>query len=186
MAAKKSKAKEWITIKAPDYFGGIELGKTPVDEPEKVLGRRITVSGVEVIEDTNKFYLKLFFKIVKLDGTNALTDFDGSEVMRDYLSRMVIRRVSRIDTVQDLKTKDGKMIRVKGLAVISRKAKRNVQLTVKKRIFEMVKDQVTNLTLDEFLRKIFSDEIKNRVLQEARSVYPVRNFEIRKTQILQH
>ena len=183
MAAKKSRAKQWVALIAPDYLGSIELGKTPVDEPEKVVGRRITVNALEVIP-TNKFYLKLFFKVMKLNGANAQTEFDGSECLRDYISRMVLRRVSRIDTVQDLVTKDGKKIRVKGLAVISRKARRNVQLTVKEIILQMIKGLVENSTLPEFVEKLFADEVKNRVLQEVRRIYPVRNFEIRKTQMM--
>ena len=186
LAAKKSKSKEWLNILAPDYFDSMELGKTLADERERIVGRRITVSALNLVEDTDKFYMKFFFKIMKLDGTNAITEFDGSECLRDYISRMVLRRVSRIDTVQDLKTKDGKLLRVKGLAVISRKAKRNVQLSVKARIFEIVKSLVEESTLPEFIEELLSDEFKKTVLGEVRRIYPVRNFEIRKTQVLKH
>ena len=41
-----------------------------------------------------------------------------------------------------------------------------------------------NLTLDDFIKGLMSDEIKNKVLKEARRIYPVRNFEIRKTEII--
>ena len=184
MPAKKAKAKEWVDIIAPPYFGATDLGKTLAVEPEKVVGRRITLSALDVSENVNKFYLKVFFRIVKLEGNKALTEFDGSECLRDYISRMVLRRVRRIDTVQDLQTKDGKMIRVKGLAVISRRAKRNVQIAVKNRIMEMLKSLVESSTLEQFVEDIFTDEIKSRILQEVRVIYPVRNFEIRKTEMV--
>ncbi len=183
MAAKKSKAKQWINIISPEYFGGEEIGKTLADEPGNIVGRRITVSALEISENVNKFYVKFYFKIIKVDGTNAATEFDGLEILRDYISRMVVRRVSRIDTVQNLKTSDGKFIRVKGLSTISRKAKRNVRLAVKARTIEMIKDCVERNTLDDFIDQLISDEIKNRVLQESRKIYPIRNFEVRKLEI---
>jgi small subunit ribosomal protein S3Ae len=180
----KAKAKEWYSIIAPKIFGEIEIGKTMSSDPDKLVGRRIKVSLMELMNDYGKYYVKFIFRIQKVEGTKALTDFDGSEIMQDYISRMIFRRVRRIDTVQDLQTKDGFKIRVKGLAIISRRIKSSIMGKIRNQIREMVKEEVENSNFEDFVDQIISDELKGKILRAARQTYPVRNFEIRKTEIL--
>ncbi len=183
MATKKASSKEWYTILAPSYFGSKEIGKTLTNNPERLVGRIVTINSIELTGSYTKYYLKLSFIIDKVNGGTALTEFYGSECLRDYLSRMVLRRVRKIDRVQDLVTKDGKKIRVKSLGVIGRRVKSSIQLKVSVKIKELLKEIVENSTLEELVDKIVSDEIKNRVLQNVRGTYPLRNFEIRKTEV---
>jgi small subunit ribosomal protein S3Ae len=184
LVTKKTKTKEWFTIVAPKLFDEKEIGKTTVSDPKNLPGRKIILSLMEVTNDFSKYYMKFIFKITRVEGNRAFAEFSGSECMRDYISRMILRRVRRIDAVQDLTTKDGIKIRVKSLAIISRRIKSSIQKNIRAHIKEMMKEEVENSTLDEFIEKIISDEIKGRVLRETRQAYPVRNFEIRKTEIL--
>lgn len=184
LVTKKTKAKEWFTIIAPKIFNEKEIGRTMVSDPELLMGRKVTLSLMELTNNFNKFYMKFVFKVNRIEGNKAFTSFDGSECLRDYISRMVLRRIRRIDTVQDLKTKDGVEIRVKGLAIIPRRIKSSIQVKVRNNIKEKLKKEVETITLEDFVNKIMSDEIKMKVLTEARKIYPVRNFEIRKTEII--
>jgi len=165
-------------------FGKKPIGKTMISDPDLVVGRKISVSAVEVTNDFNKYYMKFQFLITSVNNDKAYTDFDGSECLRDYISRMVLRHVRRIDAVQDLKTKDGKQIRVKGLAIISRKAKSKTIKTVRRRIQELMEDIVKESNLDDFIEGIVTDKIKNHILRDIRTIYPIRNFEFRKTEML--
>ena len=180
----KAKVKEWYSIISPKIFGEVEVGKTLSSDPEKLVGRRIKISLLELTNNYNKFYVKFIFRIKKVEGTKALAEFDGSEVMQDYISRMILRRVRRIDTVQDLRTKDGINIRIKGLAIISRRIKSSIMGRIRNQIRDMMKDEVENSNFDDFVENIISDELKGRILRTTRQTYPVRNFEIRKTELL--
>lgn len=184
MPAKKAKQKQWYTIIAPKIFPEKEIGKTFAAEAENLVGRRITVSAVDLTGNFNKYYVKFTFKISKINGERALTEFDGTEILRDYISRMILRRVRRIDTIQDLKTKDGITLRVKGLTVIGRRVKNSIQQQLSKKVKEMVASFVADSTLEDFVKKFLSDEMKNRILQEASKIYPVRHFEFRKIEVL--
>lgn len=184
LVTKKTKAKEWFTVIAPKIFNEREIGRTMAGDSGMLVGRRVAVSLIELTDNFDKFYMKFIFKVNKIEGNKAFADFDGSECMRDYISRMVIRRIRRIDTVQDLSTKDGVKIRVKGLAIIPRRIKNSIQIKVRNNIKENLKKEVETATLEEFVGKIISDETKARILAEARRIYPVRNFEIRKTEII--
>jgi len=180
----KAKVKEWYSIISPKIFGEVEVGKTLSSDPEKLVGRRIKISLLELTNNYNKFYVKFIFRIKRVEGTKAYADFDGSEVMQDYISRMILRRVRRIDTVQDLRTKDGINIRIKGLAIISRRIKSSIMGRIRNQIRDMMKDEVENSNFDDFVENIISDELKGRILRTTRQTYPVRNFEIRKTELL--
>ena len=182
MAAKKTK--EWYKIIAPSSFGEKEIGKTLSLEPSNLVGKRIILSAIELTDNFSKYYLKFSFRITKVDGKLAFTEFDGTECLRDYLSRMVLRRVRRIDTIQNLVTKDKKKIRVKGLGVIGRRVKSSIVVKVSNKIKEILKSVIEDMTLDEFVQEILSDEIKNIIFDEVRNIYPLRNFEIRKTEVI--
>ena len=182
--AKKSKDKKWYTILAPKMFGNVEIGQTSTVDPDLLIGRKIDVSLMNLINDFKKYYMKFRFKIVSVDDGNAHTEFDGSECLSDYVSRTVIRYSRRIDTVQDLVTKDGVKVRVKSLAIIRGRVKSSIKTSVRNAVREIIKDEVEGATLEGLIRGIISDSIKRDVLKEAGKVHPVKTFEIRKTEVL--
>ncbi len=155
-----------------------------VSDPAFLKGRTIIVSAIDLTNNFSKFYLKFKLRVSELNGEKAYTTFDGSECMRDYISRMILRRIRRIDTIQDLKTKDGVPIRVKSLAVIPRKAKSSIVKIIRKRIQDLVKNIVEESKLEDLVNGIVNDKAKIEVLDEIRKIYPVRNFEFRKTEVL--
>lgn len=184
LVKKKARTKEAYTIISPKIFGEREVGTTFASEPKLIIGRKIILSALELTENVNKYYLKFLFKINKVEGNKAFTEFYGTECLQDYISRMVVRRVRRIDIVQDILTKDKVKLRVKSMCTLSRKAKSSVQSSVSKRIGEVIKQEIESRNLEDFVKDLVSDEIRARVLVEARKIYPVRNFEVRKVEVL--
>jgi len=184
LAIKKSKGKEWYTIIAPKFFGEKEIGKTLTADPEKIVGRILSLSAIDLINDLNKFHLKFKFRIFKVEGNTAITEFIGSECMQDFISRMVLRRIRRIDVVQDIKMRDGVKVRVKVLATISKKATSSVEKSVRLLIHQMIREEIERSTLEQLLKKTISNELRTNVLKESKSIYPIRNFEIRKIEII--
>lgn len=184
MPVKKGKGKNWFTIIAPKYFNEKEIGKTLIGDSSQLIGRIVMVSVSDLTNNFSKYYVKFSFKVDKINDNKALTKFYGSECLRDYISRMVRTRVTKIDTIQDLTTKDGIKIRVKGLAIIPRRIKSSIKQTVRNKVRELLESIITNLTLEQFIKQLISDEIKNKVIKEGRRTYPIRNFEIRKSELL--
>jgi small subunit ribosomal protein S3Ae len=181
---KKAKVKETYTIISPKVFGEKEIGVTFASEPKQLIGREVILSALELVENVNKYYLKILFKINRVEGNKAFTEFHGTECLQDYISRMVVRKVRRIDTVQDLLTKDKIKLRIKTICVLSRKAKSSVQASISKKIKEVIKQEVESKNLEDFVKSLISDEIKTKILVEARKIYPIKNFEIRKVEVL--
>lgn len=180
--AKKLKGKEWYTLIAPRMFDGKNLGETPVGDPATLIGRKVEVPLINLINDPRKYYMKFQFRIKELDGKIARTEFAGLECLRDYISRMVRHGVTRIDMIQDLTTKDGVKLRVKTITLTNRRVKKSIESGIRRFVEEMVKKEVESSGLDGFLEKIINDTIKNQILDEGSRIYPLRVFEFRKVE----
>jgi len=106
------KAKKWYRVYVPDAFGKVEIGDAISADPANMVGRVMTATLGEVVQDYSKSHIKMRFKINDVAGDAAYTEFIGHEVTRDYLRSMVKRRASRIDTIHPVVSKDGKLLRV--------------------------------------------------------------------------
>lgn len=172
--------KEWYSLIAPKMFKEKIIGETPVGDAKVLIGRRAQVNLVNLIGDLSKYYINLYFRVIDVKEKNAYTEFSGLECMRDYISRFIRYGIKRIDTIQDLTTKDNKKIRVKTIIITSKKIKKSVAVNLKKFVEDGLKEEVTTGRLDEFVEKIIDDTIKKSVIEEGNKIYPIRAFEIRK------
>ncbi len=180
---KTLKGKVWIRILAPKYFEEKFLGETLANEPEQVLNRTIETGPFEFSGDPNKFYMKLFFKVDNVDGSLARTKFFGHDTSKDFLARIVHYNATRIDTNNIVQLKDAKL-RIKTTSMTARQVSQKVDRELRRKISELV-STLSNLTTEEFIKKIISDEIQQSFRQEFNKIYPLRAFEIRKSEVLE-
>jgi small subunit ribosomal protein S3Ae len=179
---KSKKVKVWLKLITPEFLGRKEVGEIPANEPEVAKGRRVILSAIDVLGDFNKYYLKFIFKIGEVDNQNAYLFFDGLECTRDYIARMIRRRVDRTDLIVDKVTKDNIKLRIKTITV-TRRVPRSIKTKIRKMIDEFLSKEISNLTMDEFILKIVSEDLKNSIIKEISKVYPIRHFEFRKIEV---
>jgi len=82
-AKDKWKLKDWYIVYAPEFFGNVEIGLTPADEPEKVKGRIIETTLRDVTGDFTKGHVRLYFRIHDVKAktrTPSLKDISLLEV----------------------------------------------------------------------------------------------------------
>ena len=182
--AKKLKGKEWYVLIAPKFFKEKEIGETPVGDTKKIIGRKINVHLINLIDDLSKYYIKFNFKVREIKGDKAYTDFAGFECLRDYISRMIRYGIKKTDTIQDLTTSDKIKLRVKTIVITSKKMKKNVETELKRFVEEKMKKNVETNKLDDFIEKTINDNFKNSLINEGSKIYPIRTFEIRKVERL--
>ena len=182
--AKKLRGKEWYVLLAPKLFKEKEIGETPVGDAKTLIGRRIDVYLINLIDDLSKYYIKFYFKVKEIKDDKAYTEFAGFECLRDYISRMIRYGIKRIDIVQNLTTSDKAKLRIKTIIITSKKMKKNVEVELKKFVEEKMKKNIETNTLNEFIEKTISDNFKNSILNEGSKIYPIRTFEIRKVERL--
>ncbi len=180
--AKKLRGKEWYVLIAPKLFKEKEIGVTPVGDPKTLVGRKIDVHIINLIDDLSKYYIKFHFKVKEIKGEKAYTEFAGLECLRDYISRMIRYGIKKIDTIQDLTTSDKVKLRVKTVTITSKKMKKSVEIELKKFVEEKMKKNVETNKLDEFIEKTINDNFKHSLINEGSKIYPIRTFEIRRVE----
>src|SRR3990170_6043770 len=108
----KWRGKDWYTVTSPSYFGGVELGSIPADDPQKVVGRILDSTLYDITNDFAHQYLKIYFQVTDMDGKTARTIFKGHEYSRDYLRSIVRRRTTRVDMLLNITATDGYRVRL--------------------------------------------------------------------------
>lgn len=175
------KGKRWYTITSPKMFGAKQIAEAPVGDPKQVIGRTLTTFLSDLTGDPSKYFYKVKLKINNFEGNNAETEFISHECSRDFVSRMIRRRVRRIDNRVITTTNDAKII-VKSLATAMKKADTTVEKAIRRKIADEIVKIANGTSLEDFMKGVFSGEIQKIIKKEASKVYPVREFEITKVE----
>ena len=189
MSAKKRvrdkwRSKTWYMVTAPPYFGNVELGAIPAEEPQKLVGRIVDSTLYDITNDFSHQYLKMYFQINEVDGKTAKTVFKGHEYSRDYLRSLVRRRTTKVDRLSTITTKDGyKMIIAVSAFTLSRI--RTAQEKLMRNIMDkIIKEKAAALTMDQFAQEIVLGKIASDIYNEAKKIAPLRHVGIRKSKLV--
>jgi len=180
----KWRSKAWYTVLAPPYFGNVELGSVPADEPEKLIGRVIDSTLYDITNDFAHQYLKMYFQITEVDGKIAKTMFKGHEYARDYLRSLVRRRTTKVDGIFNVTTKDGYKLRLAASAFTLSRIKTSQEKALRAIMEKIIKEKAENLTLDQFAQEIVLGKIASDIYNEAKKIVPLRHVGIRKSKLV--
>ena len=179
------KAKKWYRVYVPDAFGKVEIGDTISADPANMVGRVMTATLGEVVQDYSKSHIKMRFKINNVAGDAAYTEFIGHEVTRDYLRSMVKRRASRIDTIHPVVSKDGKLLRVTVVCLTLSRAEQSQVHAVRQAISQALTARAAESDLETLVKDIVSGDMARDVFKVVKTIYPIRRVEITKSKLEQ-
>ena len=180
----KWRSKSWYTVLAPSYFGSVELGSVPADEPDKIIGRVIDATLYDITNDFAHQYLKMYFQITEIDGKTAKTTFKGHEYSRDYLRSLVRRRTTKIDALLNVTTKDGYKLRIAISAFSLSRIRTSQEKQIRIIMDKIIKEKSSALTLDQFAQEIVLGKIASDIYNEAKKIVPLRHIGIRKSKLI--
>ncbi|MEM0164433.1 MAG: 30S ribosomal protein S3ae [Saccharolobus sp.] len=180
----KWKLKKWYTIVSPKMFGEVTLGSTPAYDPSYVIGRRVETTLYDLTGDFSQVYVHLYFKIISNEGDKLITDFAGHELSRDYLRSLIRRKSSKVNSIVDVTTKDGYVIRVKGLVLTTYKCHQSQKTAIRKIINDIVFKKASELPFSDYVQEIVFGKVANEIFEAAKKIYPLRKAEIEKTKVL--
>jgi small subunit ribosomal protein S3Ae len=179
----KWRGKSWYTVLAPPYFGNVELGTLPANDPDRLVGRVIDSTLYDVTNDFAHQYLKIFFRITDVDGKTAHTVFKGHEYSRDYLRSLVRRRTTRVDGLFNVTTKDGHKVRVAVCAFTLSRIKTSQEQAIRDTMRKIMGEKGSSLTFDQFAQEIVLGKIASDIYNEAKRVAPLRHVGVRKSRL---
>jgi small subunit ribosomal protein S3Ae len=180
----KWRGKAWYMVVAPPFFGNVELGALPAEEPEQLIGRVVEATLYDITSDFSHQYLKMFFQINELDGKTARTLFKGHEYSRDYLRSLVRRRTTKVDGLFNLTTKDGYKLRVAVSALTLSRVKTSQEKLIRDMMAKIIDEKAAVLTLDQFVQEMVLGKIASDVYNKAKKVAPLRHVGIRKSKLI--
>jgi len=180
----KWRGKAWYMVVAPPFFGNVELGTVPAEEPEQLIGRVVEATLYDITSDFSHQNLKMFFQINEIEGKTARTLFKGHEYSRDYLRSLVRRRTTKIDGLFNLTTKDGYKMRVAVSALTLSRIRTSQEKIIRGMMDKTVKEKAAALTLDQFVQEMVLGKIASDIYNEAKKVAPLRHVGIRKSKLV--
>jgi len=186
-AAKKVKdkwrAKEWYKVIAPEMFSNMQLGETPADSPEGVMGRITEATVQDLTGDFSKMHIKIKFKVNDVRGLDAHTMFYGHDLTSDYVRRLTRRKRTKTDAVVDVTTKDGWEVRVKPMAVSEQRIQASQETSVRNIMVDEVKKAASEVTIGEFVRMLIMGELSKRISDASKIIVPIKRIEIRRSEV---
>ena len=179
----KWRSKAWYPVMAPPYFGNVELGAVPSDDPAKLVGRVVDSTLYDITNDFSHQYLKLHFQITEVEGKTARTMFKGHEYSRDYLRSLVRRRTTKVDGLFNVATKDGYVMRVAVSAFTLSRIKTSQERVIRAIMTKIIKEKAAVLAMDQFAQEIVLGKIASDIYNEAKKVAPLRHVGIRNSKV---
>ena len=171
-------------VVAPSFFGNVELGSIPAQEPEQLVGRVVEATLYDITSDFSHHYLKMFFQVNEIDGKTAKTLFKGHEYSRDFLRSLVRRRTTKVDSLINLTTKDGYKLRIAVSALTLSRIKTSQEKIIRKLMDKTIHEKANALSLDQFVQEMVLGKIASDIYNQAKEVAPLRHVGIRKSKLV--
>ncbi len=179
----KWRDKKWYNVVSPPYFGGVDLGAIPSDDPSKLIGRIVDGTLYDITNDFAHQYLKLYFRIENVDGKIAQTIFKGHEYSRDYLRSLVRRRTTRVDGIFNILTKDNYGLTLAASVFTLSRIKTSQEHEIRSIMSKIIKEKASNLTFDQFVQELVLGKIASDIYNESKKISPLRHVGVRKSKL---
>jgi small subunit ribosomal protein S3Ae len=178
--SRQKQEKGWYDVLAPEEFDREQLGQTPAEESEKVLGRTIETTLGDIRNDASENNTKLTFKINEVASDTAYTEFIKHELTRDYLRSLVRRGSSKVEAYITILTTDDYRLQVQPVALTTKKADESQEKAIRRTMIDLVEDAASDRTFADFVDSIVEGRLSSAIYNEAKTIYPLRRVEIAK------
>ena len=182
----KWKSKRWFTIRAPRHPWNFQrIGETLGESEEHIVGRVYKMTQQEFNGDFTKMHVLLHFRVTEILGQDALTMFIGHSHQSDHTRRQVRRYRGKIDSVVDIITKDGFLVRIKTMMITEKRIQTSVKAAIRAKAKEMIVGFGAKNVYAKLQSSLINGDLETELLNAVKPIYPMRTCVIRKSQLLQ-
>ncbi|MEF8813359.1 MAG: 30S ribosomal protein S3ae [Halovenus sp.] len=178
--SRQTQEKQWYTVQAPEQFDREELGETPADEAEQVLGRTLETTLGDIRNDASENNTKLTFKITEVASDTAYTEFIKHELTRDYMRSLVRRGSSKIEAYITVLTADDYRVQLQPVALTTKSADESQEKAIRRRMIDLVRETATERTFDDLVDSVVDGRLSSAIYNESKTIYPLRRVEVKK------
>jgi len=184
--SRRKQGKQWYDVLAPEMFEREELGSTPAEESEQVLGRTIETTLGELQNDASENNKKLKFQVNEVAGKSAYTEFSKYELTRDYTRSLVRRGSSKIEAFITVLTTDDYRLQIQPVAFTTKSADESQEKAIRREMIDIVEESASDRTFKDLIDSVVTGRLSSAIYNEAKQIYPVRRVEIQKTTLEAH
>ena len=175
----KLKKKQWYPIIAPKQFDNIVIGETLVYEPSQMVGKTLSHSLMNLINDNKRQNVNIHFKVVEIDDNNAKTNVMGYEIVPSTVKRFVRRDSLKMDISFTCETADNVLLRIKPLIVTKSDVKGSVAAKLRNSAISFLIKTIKKMGYDEIINDLITRKLQNSMKENLNKIYPLKTCEIR-------
>ena len=127
----------------------------------------------------------LRFRVHECVGQDALTTFIGHHHQTDHTRRQIRRYRGKIDSVVDIITKDGFLVRIKTMMITEKRIQTSVKAAIRAKAKEMIVGFGAKNVYAKLQSSLINGDLETELLNAVKPIYPMRTCVIRKSQLLQ-
>jgi|Deesub1362B_J571_1020462.scaffolds.fasta_scaffold00004_142 small subunit ribosomal protein S3Ae len=186
VSVKRRRRKRYFTIVAPSYFGERELNEVVATSPDTLLGRTYTVLLSDLINDPDRWYVKVKLKIIKVDpeSDRAYTIYAGQEYLREYFRSLVMRGTSYIDCIKEVRTADNINYRITVAVFTTRRINTSKKRAIRKVVFDLLNNWSSRSNNEKFINDVVTGAIDVKLEEVSKKIYPIRHAGVAKVKLL--
>mgnify|MGYP001588512836 CR=1 FL=1 len=175
----KLKKKQWCPIIAPKQFDNVVLGETLVYDPQAMLGKTLSHSLMNLINDMKRQNINIHFKVIEVDGNKAKTAITGYQIIPSSVKRFVRRNSEKMDISFTCETADNIFLRVKPLIVAKADVKGSIAAKLRNNAVSFLAKTIKKMTYDELINDLISHKMQAMMRENLNKIYPLKVCEIR-------
>lgn len=177
--AVKKKKKSWYTVLAPEFMGNAPLGESTVYEKEELIGKTLELNLATITNDMKKQNINVTFKVIGVHEGKGQTQLVNYILVSSYIKRLIRRKREKIEDSFLARTKDGKVVRVKPIAITNSDTYNSIITKIRLGMKAMIKNSLKEKTYEEFVNDLMSMKIQKEMKEKLNKIYPLKYVDVR-------
>jgi len=175
----KKRKKNWYTIVAQKVLNNAPLGETYVYNKENITGKTLKLNLSTFTNDMRRQNMDINFQITAFADNKATTTITGLALTQSYKKRLVRRGRDKVDDSFLVKSKDGKVLRVKPLMITNSRTSKAVISRIRLEARSILAKHVKSKDCEEFFHEVMMVKLQKEMKEALSKIYPLKQFEIR-------
>lgn len=177
--AVKKKKKVWLGIQAPEFMGHTILGESNVYEKEELIGKTLCLNLATITNDMKKQNINVTFKVVGVHEGKGQTELVNYVLVSSYVKRLVRRSREKVEDSFLAKTKDGKVVRVKPIAITNADTYNSIVTKIRLGMKTLIKNALKEKTFNEFVNDLMNMKFQKEMKDKLNKIYPLKYVDVR-------
>ncbi|HJJ46889.1 MAG TPA: 30S ribosomal protein S3ae [Methanocorpusculum sp.] len=179
------KTKSWYKIYAPEFLGKALIGEIVSSNSDNILGRVLTVSLGELIQDYSKQNVRASFKITEVAGDAGYAQFVGHEMAKEIVRAMVKKRATRVDsTITVTPTGAQEQLKLTFTCFTIQHARLAQAQELRATMIKVVENLAKEEDYETFTSAMLKGELSKKMFEACKPVFPIKRIEVIKSESL--